>query len=91
MNCRATRQIPPRCYGLSDTPHAVWTLLEKFDRLVWEGAKNYWSPDQPISELTPTKDDPLDRGKLEFAKLIPNDSHWHDACTVGISRRSQNG
>lgn len=74
-----------------DTPHAVWTLLEQVDRHVWDGALVHWSPDQPILELTPTRTDPLNRGKLEFSEFIPHHDSWHGAWTVGIREDPETG
>jgi len=74
-----------------DTPHAAWTLLEQVGRHVWDGAQFHWNPDLPILEITPTRTDPLNRGKLEFAEYIPEHTGWHSSWTVGLREDPETG
>jgi cyclophilin family peptidyl-prolyl cis-trans isomerase len=72
-----------------DTPHAAWTWLEQIIRHVWDGATLAW--DEPnVIDGSYTKNDPLNRGKLEFVEKehskTANKNGAHEAWTVGLKQ-----
>lgn len=72
-----------------ETPHAAWTWLEQIGRYVWDGASFRSNPDEPLLELSPTRQDPLHRGQLQFEEFHDT-PHWHSAWSVGV-RNSEEG
>lgn len=74
-----------------DTPHATWAILEQVSRHVWDGAVFHLNPNQALLEISPSRPDPLGRGKLDFAEYIPNHPNWHGAWTVGVREEPGTG
>jgi len=72
-----------------DTPHAAWTWLDQIVRNVWDGSSVGWDPTSTFLQFKPTKEDPLDRGHLEFVEGHPsqeqsNPDMHHGAWTIGL-------
>jgi len=72
-----------------DTPHAAWAWLEQIGRSVWDGSSIEWDPTSTHLQFQPTKDDPKDRGHLEFIEGHPsqeksNPDMHHGAWTIGL-------
>jgi len=73
-----------------DTPHAAWTLLEQIQRSLWDGSFVKLNPTSTVLQFGPTKDDPKDRGHLEFVESHPpsdarnNGDFHHGAWTIGL-------
>ena len=72
-----------------DTPHAAWTWLEQISRHVWDEATLVW--DEPnVIDGSYTKQDPLNRGQLEFVEKEPakraKQKGGHEAWTVGLKQ-----
>jgi len=72
-----------------DTPHAAWTWLDQIGRSIWDGSSIGWDPTSTFLQFQPTKDDPMDRGQLEFVEGHPsqeesNPDMHHGAWTIGL-------
>lgn len=72
-----------------DTPHAAWTWLDQIGRGVWDGSAIGWDPTSTLLQFQPTKEDPKDRGHLEFVEGHPsqqesNPDMHHGAWTIGL-------
>jgi len=72
-----------------DTPHAAWSWLEQIRRSVWDGSSIGFNPTSTLLQFQPTKDDPMDRGHLEFVEGHPsqeksNPDMHHGAWTIGL-------
>ena len=72
-----------------DTPHAAWSWLEQIRRTVWDGSSIGFNPTSTLLQFQPTKDDPMDRGHLEFVEGHPsqeksNPDMHHGAWTIGL-------
>jgi cyclophilin family peptidyl-prolyl cis-trans isomerase len=72
-----------------DTPHAAWSWLEQMRRSVWDGSSIGFNPTSTLLQFKPTKDDPMDRGHLEFVEGHPrqeksNPDMHHGAWTIGL-------
>jgi len=72
-----------------DTPHAAWTWLEQLRRSIWDGSFVKLNPTSTLLQFGPTKDDPKDRGHLEFVESHPieeksNPDMHHGAWTIGL-------
>lgn len=72
-----------------DTPHAAWTWLEQIRRSIWDGSFVKLDPTSTLLQFGPTKDDPKDRGHLEFteghsAQEKSNPDMHHGAWTIGL-------
>lgn len=79
-----------------DTPHAAWTWLEQIGRSVWDGSSIGWDPSSTLLQFQPTKDDPLDRGHIEFVEDHPrqedsNPDMHHGAWTIGLRETLSSG
>lgn len=72
-----------------DAPHAAWAWLEQIQRSVWQGSSVELNPTSTLLTFQPTKDDPKDRGHLEFVEGHPsqeksNPDMHHGAWTIGL-------
>jgi len=72
-----------------DTPHAAWVWLEQIRRSIWDGSSVGWDPTSTLLQFQPTKDDPEDRGHIEFLEGHPtqeksNPDMHHGAWTIGL-------
>jgi len=72
-----------------DTPHAAWAWLEQIGRSVWDGSTIEWNSSSTLLQFQPTKDDPEDRGQIEFVEGHPkheesNPDMHHGAWTIGL-------
>jgi len=72
-----------------DTPHAAWAWLEQIRRSVWNRSTVKLNPASTLLSFHPTKDDPKDRGHLEFVEGHPrqensNSDMHHGAWTIGL-------
>jgi cyclophilin family peptidyl-prolyl cis-trans isomerase len=72
-----------------DTPHAIWIWLEQVGRHVWDDSVFEWDAKQTVLELSPSKEDPLKRGRLEFVKH--HNPNVHGAWTIGLRQTKDTG